>query len=313
MAIKKPSTVTKTPIIAYKVFNRDWTCLNYNFKNSKGIAVGTTHSIRKKPILCSTGFHYCKDLSDCFSYYEFKSTNKVAMVEILGDIDKTDDGDKECTNKIKILKELSWEEVLKMCNKGTENDGLLNNGYNNLGDRNYGCYNVGNKNFNNHNYGNYNTGSNNIGHDNPGHDNEGTQNNGRFNFGNSNSGSYNKTSYSNGFFNTTEVAFYMFNKLTKVPRDRIRFPYYLRNGNLTEFITEEEMTAKEKLANPSYKYTKGYLKKYTIKQVIKKQWKESDDADRRLTLKLPNFNNEIFKEITGIDVYKELKIKPKKA
>lgn len=69
----------------------------------------------KKPRLCDVGFHFCKRLADCFNFYRFDSNNKVAEIEALGDID-TDGGVKSCTNKIKIVRELTWQEVLDLVN-----------------------------------------------------------------------------------------------------------------------------------------------------------------------------------------------------
>jgi len=43
----------------------------------------------------------------------------------------------------------------------------------------------------------------------------------------------------------------------------------------------------------------------------RKSWDRASDRDRRVVLSLPNFDNDIFKEITGIDVYKELNLKEK--
>ena len=40
----------------------------------------------------------------------------------------------------------------------------------------------------------------------------------------------------------------------------------------------------------------------------KYSWNNANKENRKLILKLPNFDNEIFKEITGIDVCKELEI-----
>ena len=59
------------------------------------------------PVCCSRGFHFCKELKDCFKYYEFNPNNKVAKVVALGEIDETSDHSKCCTNKIQIVEEKS--------------------------------------------------------------------------------------------------------------------------------------------------------------------------------------------------------------
>ena len=104
----------------YKVFNSDWTCRNYKYE------VGKTYEMEEHPICCNNGFHFCTNLSDCFNYYSFNTNNKVAEIEALGEIDKSDDDTKHCTNKIKIVREIAWEEVLTLCNSGDWNSGDWN-------------------------------------------------------------------------------------------------------------------------------------------------------------------------------------------
>lgn len=87
----------------YKVFNSDWTCRGFQYE------VGKTYEMDDEPIICKQGFHFCTDPKDCFKYYNFWDDIKIAEIEALGDIDREYmylDG-KCCTNKIKIVKELS--------------------------------------------------------------------------------------------------------------------------------------------------------------------------------------------------------------
>ena len=104
----------------YKVFNSDWTCRDFKYE------VGKTYEMEEHPICCNNGFHFCTNLSDCFNYYGFNTNNKVAEIEALGEIDKSDDDTKHCTNKIKIVREIAWEEVLTLCNSGNRNSGDWN-------------------------------------------------------------------------------------------------------------------------------------------------------------------------------------------
>ena len=174
------------------------------------------------PSCCNRGFHFCKELKDCFSYYCFDPLNKVAEIEALGEIDTEATGRKHCTNKIKIVREISWEEVLKMINVGKANTGFGNTGNYNSGNYNSGHWNSGTRNSGNHNTGDYNTGDCNSGNlndgrYNSGHWNSGNWNSGYYNCGNCNDGSYNsgdfnKTNFSNGCFNTKGSKILMFNK-----------------------------------------------------------------------------------------------------
>lgn len=120
----------------YKVFNSDWTCRNYKYE------VGKTYEMEEHPICCNNGFHFCTNLSDCFNYYGFNTNNKVAEIEALGEIGKSDDDTKHCTNKIKIVRELAWEEVLTLCNSGNRNSGDCNSGDWNITSFSNGCFNT---------------------------------------------------------------------------------------------------------------------------------------------------------------------------
>lgn len=116
----------------YKVFNSDWTCRDYQYE------IGKTYEIAESPKCCKVGFHFCEKLADCFNYYSFDPNNKVAEIEAIGEIHFDDTNSKCCTNKIVILKELTWAEVLDMCNSGKGNSGHRNSGSWNSGDRNSG-------------------------------------------------------------------------------------------------------------------------------------------------------------------------------
>ena len=124
----------------YKVFNSDWTCRGYQYE------IGKTYEIAESPKCCKVGFHFCEKLIDCFNYYSFDPNNKVAEIEAIGEIDFDDTNSKCCTNKIVILKELKWNEVLDMCNSGKGNSGHHNSGNYNSGNRNSGYHNSGNYN-----------------------------------------------------------------------------------------------------------------------------------------------------------------------
>lgn len=125
----------------YKVFEPDWTCRGFQYE------VGKTFEEDVTPSCCNRGFHFCKELKDCFNYYPFNPDNKVAKVIALGEIDEESDDSKCCTNKIQIVEEISWEDVLRMVNLGKGNAGLCNSGDCNSGNWNKtnfsnGCFNT---------------------------------------------------------------------------------------------------------------------------------------------------------------------------
>ena len=92
----------------YKVFNHDWTCRGFQYR------IGETYEMNEKPIICVRGFHLCKKLKDCFYYYPFSNDIKIAEVEMLGDSDSEIDIplSKFCTNKIKIVREIHFEDLI---------------------------------------------------------------------------------------------------------------------------------------------------------------------------------------------------------
>ena len=121
----------------FKVFNPDWTC-NPNGKPFQ-YAVGGTYEEDVIPMVCDRGFHFCEKAADCFNYYQFNPENKVAEVLALGEVDT--DGTKSCTNKIQIVREIPWAELLEIVNTGKGCTGLCNSGNRNSGNRNSGDWN----------------------------------------------------------------------------------------------------------------------------------------------------------------------------
>lgn len=162
-------------MLGYKAFHSDWTCREFQYE------VGKTYRMNDTPECCKTGFHFCKKIVDCFTYYEFSPKNKFALVESRGVV-VTNDNKKFATNILKILKEISWEDVLKLINSGNGNIGLENNG--------------------NFNIGNWNSGDR----------NRGNRNSGDLNRGSDNTGNWNNGDFNSGCFNTGDGAFFMFNK-----------------------------------------------------------------------------------------------------
>lgn len=116
------------------MFNPDWTCS----PNGKPFqyAVGGTYEEDVIPMVCDRGFHFCEKAADCFNYYKFNPENKVAEVLALGEVDT--DGTKSCTNKIQIVREIPWAELLEIVNTGKGCTGLCNSGNRNSGDCNSG-------------------------------------------------------------------------------------------------------------------------------------------------------------------------------
>lgn len=130
--------MTMNGVKGFKVFNPDWTCRGFQYE------VGMTFEEDVEPICCDRGFHFCLELKDCFRYYNFNPDNKVAEIIAYGDVDYENDGDtsKACTNRIQIVKEITWQEVLTMVNLGKSCTGNWNTGNCNTGNCNTGDWNL---------------------------------------------------------------------------------------------------------------------------------------------------------------------------
>ena len=300
----------------YKVFNSDWTCRGFQYE------VGKIFEEDVKPGCCDRGFHFCEKASDCFNYYPFNSKNKVAEIIALGDV--YSDGVKFCTNKIQIVREIPWNEVLRIvnigkdctgrCNTGHCNTGNWNTGDHNTGDYNTGRYNTGRYNTGccntgNYNTGHWNTGNWNTGSCNTGDYNTGRYNTGRYNTGNYNTGNYNKSSFNTGCFNTEEPNIMLFNKPSDLTyRDWLDSDAcYLLNQipkDVVEWICSEDMTDEEKVAYSTHKITGGYLKVLNKSECGQLWWNELSNYNKNIIMSIPNFDPDIFKECTGIDVTK---------
>lgn len=272
------------------------------------------HSRKKLSLLFVTAvFIFCEKATDCFNYYHFDPANKVAEVLALGDI--VTEGDKSCTNKIQIVREIPWTELLKIVNTGKSCSGYRNTGDYNSGNFNSGNFNSGDKNSGNWNSGNLNSGDNNSGNCNTGVKNSGDFNSGNFNSGNNNSGNWNsgdwnKCNFSNGCFNTVDSQIYLFNKPSEWTywdwRNSMAYVILSRMPNkLLEYITWKDMTNKEKNLYPEAEVTGGYLKKLNKFECNIEWWRDLSDEEKAIIIAIPNFDKEIFKEITGIDIDKE--------
>lgn len=88
----------------YKAFNSDWTCRDFKYE------VGKTYDHEGEIVLCRSGFHFCQSLSTVIDYYPLNPTIHFCEVEALGYVIAGDG--KFVTNKIKIIKEISFNDVL---------------------------------------------------------------------------------------------------------------------------------------------------------------------------------------------------------
>ena len=287
----------------FKVFRPDWTCSPNG--NTKQYTCPGKFEEEGELDVCGHGMHFCQTAADCFNYYSFNSENKVAEVIAYGDV--RTDGDKSCTDKLEIVREIPWDEVLRIVNIGKNCTGRCNTGNRNTGDCNTGDWNTGNRNTGDCNTGNRNTGDCNTGDWNTGNRNTGNMNTGDWNTGDCNTGDWNKSSFNTGCFNTEEQKIMLFNK----PSDMTYSEWlgsdarYLLNQipkDVVEWVYEENMTDEEKAAHPTYETTGGYLKVLDESECGQLWWGSLSDRRKEIIKAIPNFDAEIFFQCTGVRV-----------
>ena len=266
--VKKGRAFNMAEVKGYKVFRPDWTCSPNG--NTKQYTCPGVFEEDVTPVRCGHGMHFCRRAADCFHYYTFDPNNHVAEVIALGDI--AEEGDKACTNKLQIVREVPWSEVLEIVNSGKACTGLCNTG----------DWNTGNRNSGNRNSGSWNT-------------------------GNGNTGDWNATSFSNGCFNTEEPEIFMFNKPSGITYRQwlsMHARYLLEQipGRAVVWIFSDDMTDEEKAAHPEHETTGGYLKKLDEPGNAQIWWDGLNEHDRNTIKALPNFDAVIFEKCTGIKI-----------
>ena len=253
-----------------KGFDKDLKCRGFQFEVGKVYDTGYTEGLE----LCSnTVFHFCDSLDKVHEYYScIDEENRYCEIEVLGEL--IYNGNKCGSNKIKILREITGEELDNLKGHKNGNTGLFNIGRNNSGYANSG----------DNNSGNCNSGDNNS--------------------GNANSGDWNKCDGSNGIFCTEEPTIRIFDKDTDMTLNEFRKSKYgkaLRSVKLklTEWIkyTEEEM--KE---NKNKRLIGGYLKEYSYKEACANWWDSMTDENKEIIKSIPNFDKDKFEDITGIRI-----------
>ena len=264
--MKTERVLKKNAIKAYKAFNSDMTCRGFQYE------VGKEYHHKGALEMCNSGFHACPKLVDCFSFYPFSETKtRVAEVLIWGKVEYKDGDVKLCASNIKVVRELTWNEVLSLCNTGSNNSGYRNSGHGNSGD----C-------------------------------NSGNRNSGDCNSGNRNSGYHNSGDWHSGIFNTEQQEYiFAFNKPALKSAIVSIYAIPFLRFDMSEWVPDCNMSQQEKEQHPEYVTTGGYLKKYEYKEAFRKSFdnaKRSPNWPEQLKkLKaLPNFDAKIFEEISGI-------------
>ena len=142
---------------------------------------------------------------------------------------------------------------------------------------------------------------------NSGNCNSGDCNSGNWNSGNRNSGDCNSGDWNSGFFNSDEPNVRMFNKETALKRNDVHIPSWCYI-DLAVWVSRDTATEEEKEEHKKEIETcGGFLKTLEYKEAWRLAWNNASVDERKKLFVLPNWDNEVFKEITGIDAEAELR------
>ena len=120
------------------------------------------------------------------------------------------------------------------------------------------------------------------------------------------SGNWNSGNRNSGFFNTDSPLVRIFDKETNVPRDDIDFPSFLY-FDLTVWVSYDTATDEEKEAHKiDIETCGGFTKAISYKEAFRIAWNKASKEEHKKLLKPPNWNNDIFMEISGIDAEAEI-------
>lgn len=306
-------------MIGYKATDKDGCCRGFKFEVGKTYTKDTP----KEELECCTDkvFHFCRELYAIEKVSDYKLTESRLFEVISGDFVR--DGDKYGTNSLTILREIEGEEKQELINSGNNNSGGWNSGDWNSGNWNSGNWNSGSSNSGNGNSGNgnsgnrnsgdwnsgsSNSGSSNSGSNNSGYWNSGYWNSGDRNSGDRNSGNWNSGNWNSGFFNSDEPCVRMFNKMTNYKRKDIKIPSWCF-FDLTVWVSHDTATEEEKKEHKAEIETcGGFLKTLNYKDAWRIAWNKAGIEKRKELFDLPNWDNQVFKDITGIDAEKEFRL-----
>ena len=255
----------------YKAFDKYMQCRDYQFE------IGKTYTFDGNPIPCRQGFHFCKSVADCYSYYPMNEDTRVCEVEAIGDVE-TDDDVKYCTNKIMIIREV--ENPREASNASVSSSGYCNSGNRNSGNRNSGDR------------------------------NSGDWNSGDWNSGNRNSGDWNSGNWNSGVF-CSDSKIKIFDKesdwtIEDWYNSEARTVMNYCPCSYSDFVYASDMTVEEKARHPEHETIGGYVKVITVTDEDKQKWWDSlTEDEKQAVYDLPNFDADKFKQCTGIKVERE--------
>lgn len=120
----------------YKAFLSDMTTKH---GDNTVYEVGKTYAVDGEVRICENGYHFCKKCVDVYDYYS--KPCRICEVSVTGAVQTQ--GNKSVGRRLKILRELTADEISSLCNSGNWNSGNRNSGNRNSGNWNSGDCNSG--------------------------------------------------------------------------------------------------------------------------------------------------------------------------
>ena len=138
--------------------------------------------------------------------------------------------------------------------------------------------------------------------------NSGNRNSGNLNSGYWNSGNWNSGDRNSGFFNSDEPCVRIFNKMTNLKEKDIKIPSWCY-FDLTVWVSHDTASEEEKTEHKAeIEICGGFLKTINYKDAWRIAWNKASIEERKELFDLPNWDNQVFKEITGIDAENEIRL-----
>lgn len=134
----------------YKVFDEDWKGYGeYCYADENGEVEGSAHKVDGDLEHCKNGLHFCQNPADCLKFKEPLQWNKYAKVSAFGEVKHHEDGKSECSI-LRIDKVLTFAEFIDAVKEKNITGGRNITGGNNItggsyiyGGRDiYGWYNI---------------------------------------------------------------------------------------------------------------------------------------------------------------------------
>ena len=266
-----------------KGFDSQLKCRGYQFEIGKDYKIDLPkgYTLSENDLCSNKVFHFCDSLSKVHGFYSCNNeANRYCIIEVLGQL--CDDGTKCGSNHIRIVRELVGEELaiakgLTGGNTGLFNSGNLNSGSLNSGDLNSGDLNSGYRNSGDLNSGNRNSGYRNSGY--------------------RNSGIFNKTNGSNGVFCNVEPKICIFN----IPTDWTLREFYNSRYYSAIMSSDLPLTEWKPIENPAENGVDGELVVNSYEDACRRWWDGMTAENKKIIKSMPNFNIDVFCDITGID------------